>query len=91
MANTLTFTNDNQGHWESSCTSSGERMAVQINRAASGPLIVYGSIDGLDRIILKDFGPRANKDIIFEIDVPADMIITLVSYPKVTAAKTVGA
>lgn len=90
MATDLTFTQNDQGHYEASCTSSGDRIAVKINRAASGTLLVYGTIEDLDPSILYDFGPGSDQDLMFEIDAPSDVKLTLVSYTEVTAAKITG-
>lgn len=90
MATTLNFTQSIPNKWEASCTSSGNRMAVQINRSSKGPLLVYGNIDGLEKQILQDLGSDMEKDVIFEIDVPDGIEITIVSFVEVTGAKIVG-
>lgn len=89
-ATDLTFTQNAQGHYEANCTSSGDRIGVNLNRAASGTLIVFGSIENLEKSPLYNFGPGADQDLIFEIDTPADVKLTLVSYTEVTAAKITG-
>lgn len=90
MATDLTFTQDAQGHYLANCTSSGDRIGVNINRTAPGTLIVFGSIDDLEDSPLFNFGPGGDQNLIFEIDVPADVKLTLVSYTEVTAAKITG-
>ncbi|WP_289872880.1 hypothetical protein [uncultured Duncaniella sp.] len=89
-ATDLTFTQNAQGHYEANCTSLGDRIAVDLNRTKSGTLLVYGSIGDLEKSILFNFGPGSYKDLMFEIDVPADVKLTLVSYTEVTAAKITG-
>lgn len=91
MATALSFTKTSGGHWEASFTSSGDRIAVEVNRASAGTLLVLGCIEGLEKTTLQNFGPGADQDLIFEIDVPADVKIFLVSYSEVSAAKIVGA
>lgn len=91
MATTLSFTKNSSNRWEASCTASGDRMAVEIARTNPGPLIVYGNIIGLGKKILHDFSPSAEATVIFEIDVPADIDITIESFTEVTSAKIVGA
>lgn len=91
MATTLSFTQNSSNRWEASCTSSGDRIAVEITRTKSGPLIVYGNITGLGKKMIHDFGPSAEDTVIFEIDVPADIDITIESFTEVTSAKIVGA
>lgn len=90
MAKELNFTKNDQGHWEASFAASGERMAIEVNRKSSGPLLVSGSIDDLKEILLRDFGPKANEDLMFEIDVPEDVTVTIVSFTEVEEAKVTG-
>lgn len=90
MATSLTFSQNSRKQWEASCTSSGSRMAVEIARVDKGSLIIYGSVGGMDKRIIHDFGPDAGKDVIFEIDVPADVEITITSFAEVVDAKIVG-
>lgn len=90
MATTLTFKQNEQGCYEASYTSTGDRVAVEVNRTTSGTLIVYGNITGMNKTMLHNFGPGTFKDQFFEIDVPADVEITIVSFTEVTDAKIVG-
>ena len=90
MVNDLNFTQNAKGYYEASVTSSGDPIAVKINRADFGTFIVYGTIDNLEPSILSNFGPGADQDLIFEIDAPADVNIILVSYTEVVAAKITG-
>ena len=90
MATTLNFTKNAQGKFEASFTASGDRMGVEVNRTASGPFIVYGSIDDLKRMQVIDFGPNASEDLLFEIDFPTDVKITIISFTEVEAAKVTG-
>lgn len=86
MATALTFTKNPHDKWEASLISTGDRLAVEVNRKATGSLIVYGHIGSLEPIILQDFGPSAAQDIMFEIDVPEGVEITIVSYPEIADA-----
>lgn len=90
MAEELNFTQNSQGKWETTFTSSGDRMAVEVERTNSGSLIIYGRIEDMEKRFIHDFGPGANRAMIFEIDVPADIDITILSYTEVTSAKIVG-
>lgn len=90
MAKELNFTENSRGYWEASFSSSGERIAIEVNRKNAGPLIVLGSIDGLKKIMLKDFGPKPNEDLIFEIDVPEEVTVTIISFTEVEDAKATG-
>lgn len=90
MATSLNFTQNAQDHWEASFSASGDRIGVEVNRTTSGPLVVYGCIDGLNKTQIQEFGPDTSKDMLFEIDVPADIEITIVSFSEVVAAKVTG-
>lgn len=90
MAEELNFTHNGQGRWETSFTSSGDRIAVELNRVESGTLIIFGNLEGLEKTTLHNFGPGSDQDLMFEIDAPEDVKLTLVSYTEVTAAKITG-
>lgn len=90
MAKELNFIRNSQGKYEVTFTSSGDRMGIEVNRTASGPLVVYGSIDDLKRKPVIDFGPNASEDLLFEIDFPADVKITIISFTEVEVAKVTG-
>lgn len=86
----LEFTKNADNYWEASCVSVGTPAAFEVNRSAPGYLIIYGSIDPLEKVILRDFGPGASQDMIVEIDVPADVKVTIISHTEVVGAKIVG-
>lgn len=90
MAAELNFTQNSEGRWEASYTASGDRIGAHIVRQKPGPFIAYGSIEGMEETVLYDFGPSAQNIMLFEIDVPADVTVTFVSYTEVTAAKLTG-
>lgn len=90
MTSALSFSRNEHGEYEATFTSTGDRIAVEINRTSSGTLIVYGNITGMKKIILRNFSPGAFSDVFFEIDVPSDVEITIVSFSEVTGAKLVG-
>lgn len=87
MATALSFTKTSGGHWEASFTSSGDRIAVEVNRVASGPLIVCAAIDSMNKKTVQDFGPGADADMIFEVDVPEGITITVISFTEVKTGK----
>lgn len=91
MATNLAFTKNADNRWQAEFLSSGEPIALEVNRAEDGYLMVYGSIDGLARIPMHNSGPSGNRNLLVELDVPADVTITVESYTEVTAAKVVGA
>lgn len=90
MATALTFTQNPKDQWEASFIASGERVGVEVNRSSSGPLIVLASIDGLSKQTIHSFSPDSGADIIFEVDVPAEIEISIISFTEVTSAKVTG-
>lgn len=90
MATDLTFSQNAHGYFEASCTSLGDRIAVKINRVTSGALLVYGTIEEMEPSILHSFGPGSDRNLMFEIDVPADVNVKFVSYTEVDDAKIIG-
>lgn len=90
MATALTFSKNSQDQWEASFTATGDRIAVEVNRTSSGPLVVSASIDGLNKKTIHNFSPDSDADIIFEVDVPAEIEISILSFTEVTAAKVSG-
>lgn len=90
MAKELNFTQNAQGKWESSFIASGDRMGVEVNRVKSGPLLAYASLEGLRKKLIYDLGPNADADLIFDIDVPEETVVTLISFTEVEAAKVTG-
>lgn len=90
MATALTFTKNSQNQWEASFIASGDRIGVEVNRSSSGPLIVSVSIDGLNKKSIRSFSPDSDADLIFEVDVPAEIEISIISFTEVTAAKATG-
>ena len=90
MVTELKFSQNAYGKWETVFTASGDRMGIEVNRDSSGPLLVLAGINGLKAKQIQDFGPNADSIIIFEIDVPAEIEITIISFTEVIAAKVTG-
>lgn len=86
MAKQLVFEKDENGHWVASFTSTGETMALEINRTEGGTLQIFGNLEGMEKVLLKNFGPGAFKNQLFEVDVPGNVTITVESYTEVTGA-----
>lgn len=89
MATELKFT-IGDGVWRAEVVSPGSPIAVEVNRAEGGPLLVKGSVEGLREIPLHYFGPKTDRDLLFEVDVPDGVRIHLTSYTEVTGAKYQG-
>lgn len=87
MATNLTFTKNSQNLWETSYSTTGERVALEIIRTSSGPLIVKGNVGGLNDVTIKDFGPGAPADLLVDVDLPAGVSVSIVSFTEVTSAK----
>lgn len=88
MSTELSFTQDSQGRWTASFASSGERVAIEVNRTAEGPFTVSASIGGLRPKPVMDLSRDA--DLLFEIDLPAGVTVSLTSLTEVTAGQVTG-
>lgn len=89
MAEEISFSKNDKGFWETSFVSNGNCQALEIIREKPGTLLVYGHIDGMNKVLLDDYGPGADCNQLIEIDIPTDVTITLVSYTEVKSAKRV--
>ena len=89
MATQISFIKNIQGFWETSFVSNGNCMALEITREKPGNILVYGNIEGMNKILIDDYGPGADCNQLIEVDVPNDETITIVSYTEVTSAKIV--
>lgn len=89
MATELNFTKED-GVWTAETVSSGTPMAVEVNRTEGGPFLVKGSVGDLKQVTLRDFGPRAERNLLFETDVPESVKLHFISYTEVESAKTEG-
>lgn len=87
MAKELTFRKNESDKWESVIESEGKPIAVEINRDKHGSLLFYGSLTGMEKVLLENYGPYADKHQIVEIDVPSGVTITIESGVEVTSAK----
>ena len=87
MAEEITFSKNSNDKWEASIVSKGSPMAVEINREKQGSLLVYGNLEGMDKVLLENYGPSAEKNHLVEVDVPAGVTITIESYTEVKGAK----
>lgn len=90
MATELKFTKED-GVWIADVVSPGTPIAVEVNRTEGGPFLVKGSVGDLKQVTLRDFGPRAERNLLFEIDVPESVNLHFISYTEVKSAKTEGA
>lgn len=85
----LNFKKDaNDRFWETSFVSTGERMAIELNRKKEGWCAIYGNIEGMSREMLHSFSTTAHRNLLFEVDVPSGVTVTIVSLSEVTMAKS---
>lgn len=61
-------------------------VVVQVKRESMGFFTVYGNLQGMDKVPILNV--RFEKDLIFKIDVPSSVTITMVSGTHVLEAKT---
>lgn len=80
----LTFTNQN-GEWVAK-TSDGPGI-VQLARNEQGSVSVSTNIPGMDAVPIAAFKNPYKADVIFKLDVPAGIEVTIKSATEVTEAK----
>lgn len=61
-------------------------VVVQVEREAMGFFTVYGNLEEMEKVPILNV--RFEKDLIFKIDVPENVTITMVSGTHVLEAKT---
>lgn len=61
-------------------------VVVQVARESMGFFTVYGNLQGMEKVPILNV--RFEKDLIFKIDVPSTVTITMVSGTHVLEAKT---
>lgn len=61
-------------------------VVVQVEREDTGFFTVYGNLEGMEKVPILNV--RFEKDLIFKIDVPSSVTITMVSGSHVLEAKT---
>lgn len=86
MVQELTLTKNGRNRWEGSFVSTGTPSAVQIKvdlNTYSGTaidVIVYGNLPGMERVILATLDrPSQKQYYLFEVDVPAGVVVTIES------------
>lgn len=80
----ITFTQAQDGTWEYTFTSAGP-VAVQMNTASAGYIYVYASNDGMVRSLVGEL-PNPYTSVMFGIDLPAGMAVTIQTIKEVTKA-----
>lgn len=90
MAATLEFEPNSNGHYEAEFETTGERMAVEVNRKDKGFLLAFARIDSLNNILIYNSTKYGDEDIIFDVDMPEGVTIRVVSHTEVTGAMVTG-
>lgn len=90
MAAELNFEKNSDGHWESTFTTSGDPMAIEIDREEKGHLLIYAGVDDLHGDLIFSAGREGEKHFVRSLDIPEDVKLKIVSYTEVTGAKITG-
>lgn len=86
MATTnLTFTKQGD-EWVSTFTATGAGI-VEIERKKQGNCSVFANISGMNAVPIASFQNPYVKNVIFNLDIPAGIEVTIKSATEVTAAK----
>lgn len=94
MVQDLTFTkNEERNRWECEFASTGIRTAVQLKvkldvvGKMNNDVLVYGNIEGMDKVTIANLGRSFTGEYLFEVDVPADVKITIESLNEPVSCK----
>ena len=85
MTTNLTFTKVNN-EWVSTFTSQGA-CVIELERDVQSPVSVSANIDGMRPIPVASFSNPYMEDVIFSVDVPNGIEITIKSTTEVTECK----
>lgn len=80
-------TTNPQSQWEASFVSDGITKVIEVEREASSYFTIYANLDGMTPISIANEPKAGRKDLIFQVDVPDGVTVTLVSYSPVISAK----
>lgn len=84
MATKINFTKEGVNEAYSFTPSSP--VVVQVEREDMGFFTVYGNLEGMEKVPILNV--RFEKDLIFKLDVPSSVTVTMVSGSHVLEAKT---
>lgn len=90
MAEELNFEKNSDGYWEATFITSGNPMAIEIDRKEKGHLLIYAGVDDLEGDLIFSAGREGEKHFVRSIDVPEDVKLRVVSFTEVTGAKITG-
>lgn len=81
----LTFQKADTGKYTASFVSNGSPAVVQLQRKLSASVKVYANLDGMNPIPV-DYKLYGTGDVIFQVEVPADIEVTVESPTEVQTA-----
>lgn len=90
MAAELNFEKNSDGYWEASFVTSGNPMAIEIDRKEKGHLLIYAGVDDLHGDLIFSAGREGEKHFVRSIDMPEEVTLRVVSHTEVVAAKVTG-
>lgn len=86
----LTFTKNALNRWACKFSSSGAKNVVQLEKAGCEPVTVYANLTGMAPVAVFTSGRQNTDSVIFEIDMPEGVEVTVESMDEVITAKISG-
>lgn len=90
MAAELQFEKNSEGNYEATFITSGEPMAIEIDRVKKGHVLIYAGVDDLHGDLIFSSGREGEKHFVRSLDMPEDVKLRVVSFTEVTGAKITG-
>lgn len=88
-ATDLSFSKNEENKYVASFASEGP-VTIQVKRQEAGSLNIYANIDGMDAIYVGGYGLyNGSANLIFNVDVPAGVNVSVESFTEVLEAKVV--
>lgn len=88
--NTLTFTKNALGRYESKFVATGEKVVVQIEKEKADSFTVYANIPGMTPVPVLPAGTLVSRNVIFELDLASGLEVTIECMSEVTDGKILG-
>lgn len=86
-ATSLEFSKNATNRYEASFVSEGA-VVIQVERAGNGYINVYANLDGMSKTYIGGYGLyNGGSNLIFSVDVPAGVTVTIESLTEVVSAK----
>lgn len=90
MAAELNFEKNSDGYWEASFVTSGNPMAIEIDRKEKGHLLIYAGVDDLKGDLIFSAGRDCEQHFVRSIDTPEEVTLKVISFTEVIGAKVTG-